>query len=121
MQDLPGVSEPSREHVEAVAVDLHDRLCDGGGGCAGVTDDDRRTAEALLTSTWLPVLDAMQDALVRAGWLVEERVNSPAFVDDGPCPGCQHGGLVLDPEPRHHRLVWGENRRFVTEWTEARP
>ena len=63
-------------------------------------------AERLLTSTDPAVLDALQDALVRAGRLREDHQ-----VARGP----ESWAIAL----RHGRVV--HERRLVTEWTEETP
>ena len=65
------MSEPSREHVEAVA-----RVTNPGDWSARKVILAR--AEAILTSTDPAVLDALQDALVRAGRLTDEPSPRPA-------------------------------------------
>ena len=57
-------------------------------------------ARALLTSTDPAVLDSMQDALVRAGRLREEKRQMPA----------RHADI---------RYRYQRERRLVTDWTEA--
>ena len=59
------MSEPSREHIEAVGRGL----LQGKPGRAWARVDAETDAAMLLTSTDPAVLDAMQDALVRAGRL----------------------------------------------------
>ena len=94
------MSEPTREHVEAVGAGVRDcikRLTTPpvfpGQPSFGATEFD--IARAVLTSTDPAVLDAMQDALVRAGRLAEE--------------------IVWRELPDQS---WQE-RRLVSEWTEA--
>ena len=72
------MSEPSKEHLEAVAEQLAPKpLSYYRQGYHGREPDAvlsyLKRAERILTSTDPAVLDAMQDALVRAGRLREER------------------------------------------------
>ena len=111
------MSEPGREHVTVVArrvmtvicvrktfrCDIHDdEVYDEDDNCPRAVD----VAHAILTSTDPAVLDAMQDALVRAGRLREDHQ-----VARGP----ESWAIAL----RHGRVV--HERRLVTEWTEETP
>jgi hypothetical protein len=97
------MSEPSKEHLEAVAEHLAPKpLSYYRQGYHGTEPDAVRSyfkrAERILTSTDPAVLDAMQDALVRAGRLEEET----------------SGVYGVD-------LAVTFASRFVTEWQEVGP
>lgn len=90
------MSEPSREHVEAIA-----QWVIGNTPLSDYSPDQqsmiREDAASMLEAVTPAVLDAMQDALVRAGRLCEDS----QWRSEG---------------------VWEESvlmRRLVTEWTEA--
>jgi hypothetical protein len=77
------MSEPTPEHIDAVAAGIG----------ADFPDWSHAHARALLTSTDAAVLDAMQDALVRAGRLREvSHVDFDIVADDRGGKVFQHGG-----------------------------
>ena len=97
------MSEPSREHVEALRDEIGGWPIGSGYYATRVgTDEAREIAEHLLTSTDPAVLDAMQDALVRANRIAEER-ETETYYDGFERP-------ILETRT---------NTRIVTEWTEA--
>ena len=91
---------PDPKHVEAVAALVADRA-------ALSLVEGEWVAEILLTSTDPAVLDAMQDALVRAGRLRDDERFGVPF----------DGGVAIADPPRRpwHR----EYRRLVSEWQEV--
>ena len=103
------MSEPSREHIDAAAAgydpDAYDDTKKRSSHPAAVIQWAARrhmateAAKALLTSTDPAVLDAMQDALVRAGRLRQET----------------SGAL----ENRTGHIEWIPARRLVTDWREV--
>ena len=107
------MSEPSREHIAAVAAgydpDAYDDTKKRSSHPAAVIQWAARrhmateAAKALLTSTDPAVLDAMQDALVRAGRLTESREMETFF--DG------FDQIIRETE----------RTRLVTDWREVEP
>jgi hypothetical protein len=110
------MSEPSREHVEAVGEAMAPKPFAYYRG-AYRHDPDAvvsylKRAERILTSTDPAVLDAMQDALVRAG-----RLHLQVLRQRCSCGVANTFGHVMADE--HHALP--DKGRFVTEWQEVEP
>ena len=90
------MSEPTREHIEAVARTIADDWNPDRDPILTAMFSDY--ADTILTSTDPAVLDAMQDALVRAGRLTEVTTWQEMALDE----------------------AW-LMRRLATEWTEVTP
>lgn len=104
-RDDAGMSDPNREQVKTVVTEAVRLSCPCRSvvqhdprqhiECAWAQDLGHAVSVRILTSADPAVLDAMQDALVRAGRLTTEESQNPIY-------GTQF-------------------RRLVTEWTEAVP
>ena len=108
------MNEPSGEHVEAVGEAMAPKPFAYYRGAyrhdPGAVVSYLKRAERILTSTDPAVLDAMQDALVRAGRLrVEE---SAAYSDDDGTTWYAMFGHAPSRAPMS---------RFVTEWRKVEP
>ena len=81
------------------------------------TDEAWDIATGLLTSTDPAVLDAMQDALVRAGRLTEEEATRPKWEV---CTDPSHNHLIFGSGGAiSHVSEWVTVRRALTDWREV--
>jgi hypothetical protein len=108
-------TDPTAEHIDAVADILRRHLPDWTAARAILTSTDPAVHASLAAS--LPA-EVMLAALVDRGTLTERRRNFPVW-GERPHTACD-AGFVLDARPKAHLVGWQEKRQFVTTW-EAKP
>ena len=101
-------NDPKQEHVEALAL----AIIDAQMVLDATAHDMRDVSRHILTSMNHTVLDAMEDALVRAGRLSEDTQT----LADGMSGAVWSEGKLVQSFTKPNTI----QRRLVTEWTEAK-